>query len=294
MSLWQKIKRLVSGNAHDALDSMEDVGTASRQIVREMDEKLQAAESGLLTAESRLILLQNDLDTAIDEVNKWNRNAVEAKTKNKNDLALQCVQKAKEAQLKADAFSAEIENLNESVIGLQKQIDDAYKDRSSVATDLTIMETKMHVANATSEAASAVAQISSSNHGGQIAQMKRRVEEKAAHSKAVVQLNQKRQGADIERQLRDLNATSDEDYLASLMSLSVPAQNSINVEALKQETPKEVFKPTAAISFHDGSVIHNHHHYHHNNSHSDHGSSSSHSSSSDCGGSSSSGSSGCD
>ena len=293
MSLWQKIKRLVSGNAHDALDSMEDVGTASRQIVREMDEKLQAAESGLLTAESRLILLQNDLDTAIDEVNKWNRNAVEAKTKNKNDLALQCVQKAKEAQLKADAFSAEIENLNESVIGLQKQIDDAYKDRSSVATDLTIMETKMHVANATSEAASAVAQISSSNHGGQIAQMKRRVEEKAAHSKAVVQLNQKRQGADIERQLRDLNATSDEDYLASLMSLSVPAQNNIDVEVLKQETPKEVFKPTAAISFHDGSVIHNHHHYHHNNSHSDHGSSSSHSSSSDCGGSSS-GSSGCD
>ena len=293
MSLWQKIKRLVSGNAHDALDSMEDVGTASRQIVREMDEKLQAAEAGLITAESRLILLQNDLDTAIDEVNKWNRNAVEAKTKNKNDLALQCVQKAKEAQLKADAFSAEIENLNESVIGLQKQIDDAYKDRSSVATDLTIMETKMHVANATSEAASAVAQISSSNHGGQIAQMKRRVEEKAAHSKAVVQLNQKRQGADIERQLRDLNATSDEDYLASLMSLSVPAQNNIDVEVLKQETPKEVFKPTAAISFHDGSVIHNHHHYHHNNSHSDHGSSSSHSSSSDCGGSSS-GSSGCD
>lgn len=43
MSLWQKIKRLVSGNAHDALDSMEDVGTASRQIVREMDEKLQSA-----------------------------------------------------------------------------------------------------------------------------------------------------------------------------------------------------------------------------------------------------------
>ncbi|WP_288980211.1 hypothetical protein [uncultured Flavobacterium sp.] len=43
MSLWQKIKRLVSGNAHDALDSMEDVGTASRQIAREMDEKLQAA-----------------------------------------------------------------------------------------------------------------------------------------------------------------------------------------------------------------------------------------------------------
>ena len=293
MSLWQKIKRLVSGNAHDALDSMEDVGTASRQIVREMDEKLQAAESGLLTAESRLILLQNDLDTAIDEVNKWNRNAVEAKTKNKNDLALQCVQKAKEAQLKADAFSAEIENLNESVIGLQKQIDDAYKDRSSVATDLTIMETKMHVANATSEAASAVAQISSSNHGGQIAQMKRRVEEKAAHSKAVVQLNQKRQGTDIERQLRELSATSDEDYLENLMSLSVPKQNNVDVEVLKQETPKETFKPTAAVSFHDASVIHNHHHYHHNNSHSDHGSSSSHSSSSDCGGSSS-GSSGCD
>lgn len=208
MSLWQKIKRLVSGNAHDALDSMEDVGTASRQIVREMDEKLQAAESGLLTAESRLILLQNDLDTAIDEVNKWNRNAVDAQTKNKKDLALQCVQKAKEAQLKADAFSAEIENLNESVLGLQKQIDDAYKDRSSVATDLTIMETKMHVANATSEAASAVAQISSSNHGGQIAQMKRKVEEKAAHSKAVVQLNQKRQGTDIERQLRELSDIS--------------------------------------------------------------------------------------
>ncbi len=293
MSLWQKIKRLVSGNAHDVLDSMEDVGTASRQIVREMDEKLQAAESGLLTAESRLILLQNDLDTAIDEVNRWNRNAVDAQTKNKKDLALQCVQKAKEAQLKADAFSAEIENLNESVLGLQKQIDDAYKDRSSVATDLTIMETKMHVANATSEAASAVAQISSSNHGGQIAQMKRRVEEKAAHSKAVVQLNQKRQGTDIERQLRELSATSDEDYLASLMSLSVPKQNSANVEVLKQEAPKETFKPTAAISFHDGSVIHNHHHYHHNNSHSDHGSSSSHSSPSDCSGGSS-GSSGCD
>ena len=151
----------------------------------------------------------------------------------------------------------------------------------------------MHVANATSEAASAVAQISSSNHGGQIAQMKRRVEEKAAHSKAVVQLNQKRQGADIERQLRDLNATSDEDYLENLMSLSVPKQNNVDVEVLKQETPKETFKPTAAVSFHDASVIHNHHHYHHNNSHSDHGSSSSHSSSSDCGGSSS-GSSGCD
>ena len=293
MNLWQKIKRLVSGNAHDALDSMEDVGTASRQIVREMDEKLQAAEAGLITAESRLILLQNDLDTAIDEVNKWNRNAVEAKNKNKNDLALQCVQKAKEAQLKADAFSAEIENLNESVIGLQKQIDDAYKDRSSVATDLTIMETKMHVANATSEAASAVAQISSSNHGGQIAQMKRKVEEKSAHSKAVVQLNQKRQGTDIERQLRELSATSDEDYLENLMSLSVPKQNNVDVEVLKQETPKETFKPTAAVSFHDASVIHNHHHYHHNNSHSYHGSSSSHSSSSDCGGSSS-GSSGCD
>lgn len=293
MSLWAKIKSFVTGNAHDALDSMQDVGTESRQIVREMDEKLKEAESGLLTAQSRLFILQDDIEKATKEVNKWNASAVEAASKGKQDLAMQCVQKAKQAQLIVDGFSVEMESLNESIDVLQRQIDEAYKDRGTVATDLVVMETKIHVANATAQAATAVSDLNSANTSSRVGAIRKKAQESSAMSRAIVERNQTRQGTNLDRQLRELNQSSDQEYLDSLMQLNAIKPTEEKTETVEPE--KKKFSPRAAED--TPQVTHTHNHYHYDSAHTTvYGSSGSTSSSSDCSSSSSSGSSfsGCD
>ncbi len=223
--LWNRFKRFVTGNAHAALDNVENVETTSKQIVREIDEKVKNAENSLNKAEARMMLVQDDCNRAKKEVEKWNGDAVRANNAGKRDLAMQCVQRAKEAQRQVDVFAAELVTLEESIASLRDQIDEAYRDRNAVATDITIMQTQMHVANAAAEAAEAVASVNTNDQMSEIGAMKRRVQEQTAQAKAKVQSNERRSGKDLNRQVADLNSSSNEDYLQSLLGTTNPTSN---------------------------------------------------------------------
>lgn len=242
---WTRVKRFVTGTAHEALDSVENVETTSKQIVREIDEKVENAERSLNKAEARMMLVQDDCERARKDVEKWNNDAVRANNKGNRDLALQCVQRAKEAQRQVDVFEAELVTLEESVASLRNQIDEAYRDRNAVATDVTIMQTQMHVANAAAQAAEAVAAVNTNDQLSEIGAMRRRVQEKSAEARAKIATNERRSGKDLDKQLRDLDTDSNEDYLANLIS-STSASS----------------KPEAVVE--RTTVEHNHTHVHYN------------------------------
>ena len=273
--LWNRFKRFVTGNAHAALDNVENVETTSKQIVREIDEKVKNAENSLNKAEARMMLVQDDCNRARGEVEKWNNDAIRASNKGNKDLALQCVQRAKEAQRKVDVFQAELVTLEESVAKLRDQIDEAYRDRNVVATDVTIMQTQMHVANAAAQAADAVASVNTNDQLNEIGSMKRRVQEKTAEARAKIATNERRTGKDLDKQLRELEDSSDDDYLSKLLGNNAAVVQSVSA-------PAETFIPA--------TVTHNHTH-NHPHTHSTHDYTPS-SYSSDSGSSSSSGSDG--
>lgn len=244
--LWNRFKRFVTGNAHAALDGVENVETTSKQIVREIDEKVKSAEDSLNKAEARMMLVQDDCKRARNEVEKWNNDAIRASNKGNKILAMQCVQRAKEAQRKVDVFEAELVTLEESVAKLRDQIDEAYRDRNAVATDVTIMQTQMHVANAAAQAADAVAAVNTNDQLNEIGSMRRRVQEKTAEARAKIATNERRTGKDLDKQLRDLEDDSDDEYLARLMRQN----NDVNVASIAADT---TVAPT---------VVHQHHHVH--------------------------------
>lgn len=272
--LWNRFKRFVTGNAHAALDNVENVETTSKQIVREIDEKVKNAENSLNKAEARMMLVQDDCSRAKKEVEKWNGDAVRANNAGKRDLAMQCVQRAKEAQRQVDVFAAELVALEESIASLRDQIDEAYRDRNAVATDITIMQTQMHVANAAAEAAEAVASVNTNDQLSEIGNLRRRVQEKSAEAKAKINTNERRSGKDLDKQLRDLDSQTDDDYLNSLLATPTAAS--------------AVSQPTVCIASEPIVHKHNHNHVHHYSDSGHHSSpsySASDSSSSSCSGS---------
>jgi phage shock protein A len=271
-NLWNRFKRFIKGSAHDTLDSLENVESTSKQIVREIDEKVQSAQSSLIKAESRMMLVQDDFARAQKDSEKWNADAVRAVAAGKRDLALQCAAKAQEANAQAEMFKSELVTLEDSVDALRKQIDDAYRDRNAVATDVTIMQTQMHVANAAADAAEAIAAVNTNDQLSEIGALRRRVNEKSAEARAKVASNERRSGNDLNKQLRELDSQSNDDYLNNLM------RTNASISAAQVATPAIIDTGYASPSSNC-----------YTSSHSDAGSSRSSSSSCDSGGGCSSG-----
>ena len=132
----------------------------------------------------------------------------------------------------------------------------------------------MHVANAAAEAAEAVASVNTNDQLSEIGNLRRRVQEKSAEAKAKINTNERRSGKDLDKQLRDLDSQTDDDYLNSLLATSTAAS--------------AVSQPTVCVASEPIVYKHNHNHVHHHSDSGHHSSpsySASDSSSSSCSGS---------
>jgi phage shock protein A len=218
MSLWKRIGRVLTGKAHQVVEDLEDPSLIADQILREMDEKIRIANSGLIEVNARLNLVEADEQSAVNNVVKWEDGARSAAANGQKDLALKCAERAKASRSEADAFKAQREMLEAEVKRLQGQIDDAYAQRNKAVSNVQVMKTQLNVAQATQKVAEAVSGANMSDQLSDLGAMQRKVQEQTAKAQAAAEENDRKSGADIERQLEKLNEKSAEDTLAEILA----------------------------------------------------------------------------
>ena len=218
--LWNQI----TGKANDILDAAENPASIARQTIRVIDEKINNAENSLNKAKGRLILIGDDIETCTSEIDKWSAAAIKANSKGEKAFAIECASKVKDFKLKKESFQSEYDSLEETILGLEEDIENAYFERNKATSEITSIETQMHIGAATASAAQAVANINTNDAMSDISRAKESMRVKTAESKAALASAQKKSGSSMDRKLRELDTDSAEDILESLIAQSSQSQ----------------------------------------------------------------------
>ncbi len=220
MSIISRIKRLFTAEAHNAIDNVEDPSVMANQIIREMDEKIDAGNDALINVEARLLLVRADQAKALEQVNRWKTGAVKANSSGDIELAKQAAIRSQDTQAQHDGFKKEADSLEERVVKLRQQIEDAVRARGTAVSNVSVMQTQAHVARAAQSAAEAVAGANMDDQMSELGRMQRKIQEQAAQAEASIAANERRSGTDIDRQLDNLNRQNADGALAAILAES--------------------------------------------------------------------------
>jgi hypothetical protein len=98
-----------------------------------------------------------------------------------------------------------------------------------------------------------VASVNTNDQLNEIGSMKRRVQEKTAEARAKISTNERRTGKDLDKQLRELEDSSDDDYLSKLLGSNAVAES--------VSAPVQTFTPAAVTHSHTHNHTHSTHDY---------------------------------
>lgn len=205
MSLWKRVTSLFLGNAHAALNELEDTKVMSDQLLREIDEKVSAARNALRDLMAQRELLEDDTEVALNKVKVWEEALINAESH--PDAATLLPEVADNLQTANDDYSTKRDMLND-IIDQVKQVEADVKeltnDRTQVANTVRTLQTQAQVAKAQTKVAQATDSFDVSSEKNRLAEMQKRVREQQATATATRKMARQSSGEDV---LAKLNAT---------------------------------------------------------------------------------------
>ncbi|MFO5437212.1 MAG: PspA/IM30 family protein, partial [Dolichospermum sp.] len=95
MGLFDRLKRVVGANLNDLVSKAEDPEKMLEQALLEMQEDMVKLRQGVAQAIASQKRTEKQYNEAVNEVNKWQRNAQLALQKGDEDLARQALERKK-------------------------------------------------------------------------------------------------------------------------------------------------------------------------------------------------------
>lgn len=216
MGLFGRIGQIFSGKAHDAVDAVEDPSSLGRQIIRQLDEKINDAQVAFNKVQGQLFLIQDDLDKAKEAVEKWSAATLKADQQGKQDLVLECIERLQEAEANVASYQTQYDTVKASADALEDQLDQLNKERNKSANQVRVMQTTVEVAEAQSVVADAMVSADTTGLTNDLGRLQRKVDEQSANARAQIATQQRKSGDDILNQLDEIGKESTSDVLARL------------------------------------------------------------------------------
>lgn len=218
MSFLEKISRTISGLLNDAAESTSDAGRDARQIVREMEEKIQEVENAVLNVKAEHNIMQQKQEKQAAEVTKWANAATKAVAAGDNGLARECLEKKATANDALSLTNASLDKFGPTVKSLTDQLAKlrAKKDEMAGRTDMIAARSSM--AEAQETAATVISGIGGSGAAEDFEKLENDVAKKEARAQAAMGMANDASGQDLEDRVSALGSTSIDDELAALVA----------------------------------------------------------------------------
>ncbi len=220
-SLVSKILNQAKGWLHDSVDEASDPSRTARQIVRDIEERITKAESGLLDVKAEFAILEGKQNAAASEAKVWEDRARNAVANNREDLARQALEKASLSRKTAAGFQTRMDDFKPQLTELERLVADLQRAKEEAEQRASLVVASAATAEAQTKAASVLAGIGSADAlTARMDNVEERVARTSARAKASMQIANERSGASLTREFEALEArTSSDDIEAQLAAM---------------------------------------------------------------------------
>lgn len=217
-SLFEKLATQAKGLMHDTADKMEDPGRTARQLTRDLDNDLAAAEQALIQVRAEYNMELGKRDAAQQDVDKYTGYAQKAVAKGDDNLAREALQAKKQAQDTLTQLQAQIDKFKPSVDQLEHQIADLRQRKADMDRRTGLIEARSSIAEAQDRAATVLNGIGGSGASARFDALEDKVSHQEAVAQAKMSVSDDHSGKSLDDKFKALdNPTSDiDDELAAL------------------------------------------------------------------------------
>lgn len=243
MGLFDRLKRVVGANLNDLVSKAEDPEKMLEQALLEMQEDMVKLRQGAAQAIASQKRTEKQYQDAVNEVNKWQRNAQLAIQKGDESLARQALERKKTYNDTSVVLKTSLEQQNVQVEGLKKNVMQLESKISEAKTKKEMLKARITAAKAQEQLGNMVSGMSTNSAMSAFERMEEKVLMQEAKSQAVSELV----STDLNSQFARLESSSDiDDELAILkagfqpIGQLPPAQPSTTTPAQPTSTAKAI------------------------------------------------------
>ena len=220
MGLFDRLKRVVGANLNDLVSKAEDPEKMLEQALLEMQEDMVKLRQGAAQAIASQKRTEKQYQDAVNEVNKWQRNAQLAIQKGDESLARQALERKKTYNDTSVVLKTSLEQQNVQVEGLKKNVMQLESKISEAKTKKEMLKARITAAKAQEQLGNMVSGMSTSSAMYAF----ERMEEKVLLQESRAQSTAELVGSDLENQFARLESGSDvDDELAAMKASLAPA-----------------------------------------------------------------------
>ncbi|MFM6203202.1 MAG: PspA/IM30 family protein, partial [Dolichospermum sp.] len=154
MGLFDRFKRVVGANLNDLVSKAEDPEKMLEQALLEMQEDMVKLRQGVAQAIAAQKRTEKQYNEAVNEVNKWQRNAQLALQKGDEDLARQALERKKTyndtsvvLKTSLDKQNIQVEGLKKNLIQLESKISEAKTKKEMLKARITAAKAQEQLGN---------------------------------------------------------------------------------------------------------------------------------------------------
>jgi phage shock protein A len=148
MGLFDRLKRVVGANLNDLVSKAEDPEKMLEQALLEMQEDMVKLRQGAAQAIASQKRTEKQYQDAVNEVNKWQRNAQLAIQKGDESLARQALERKKTYNDTSVVLKTSLEQQNVQVEGLKKNVMQLESKISEAKTKKEMLKARITAAKA--------------------------------------------------------------------------------------------------------------------------------------------------
>lgn len=220
MGLFDRLKRVVGANVNDLISKAEDPEKMLEQALLEMQEDLVQLRQGVaqtIAAQKRTEKQYND---ALNEINKWQRNAQLALQKGDENLARQALERKKTYTETSTALKTSLDQQVTQVDTLKRNLIQLESKISEAKTKKEMLKARITTAKAQEQLQGMVRGLSTSSAMSAFERMEEKVMIQEARAQSIGELASE----DLDSQFARLESGSDvDDELAALKASLAPA-----------------------------------------------------------------------
>lgn len=217
MGIWQRIKTLFKSNVNDAISKREDPEKILNQLIIDMREQLVTAKKQVAIAIADEKRLKKQFEEAAEKANEWEKKAMLAVKAERDDLAVQALNRQKEAANLAKEYQKQFEGQREATEKLRASLRQLNDKIEEARRKKDLLVARQRRAEAQGKIHETLSNMGDNSAFDTFDRMAEKVDQMEAEAEAHEELSDDMSGMDLEAQFRDLESSAGaDDALAAL------------------------------------------------------------------------------
>ncbi len=226
MGILDRVSLLIRSNVNDVLDRSEDPEKTINQIIRDMAEAIQSAESQVAETIAQKNLVEANHETAQKQSEQWGSKAELAVKRGADDLAREALRRRKDYLANAEVYSSQLASQTEITTKLKSDLMALKSKYEEIVRTREVLIARHKMARAQSQVNKTAKSLSGIDPTSELSRMEDKIRLEEARAKAGAEVA----GLSLDNQFAELANDHDvEDDLAALKAkVSPPALRSGN------------------------------------------------------------------